>query len=148
MAKRGRKRKPTGIHLAEGTWRGDRHGDPEEEMQIDGEPLPDNDLPEFGLKLWNQIVPVLVEAGAVTFVDSPLLNKLCRLYARGMMWDKEIFSAKRIDDKLYKKERISSLIWNDFNKVAAKFGMSPSDRTNIRLEKPAEDMIPARNRKA
>jgi len=117
-------------------------------MQTEGEPIPDKDLPELGLRLWNQIIPQLVKSGVATTIDSPLLNKLCRLYARGMEWDEKIFSLKRLDNNMMKKERISSVIWNDFNRIACKFGLSPADRASIRIEKPKATGIPKRNRKA
>lgn len=145
---RGRKKKPTGLHIAEGTFRSDRHGDPAEEIQTDGEPIPDDDLPPMGKKLWDQIVPLLVSQNVVGVLDSANLNLLCRQYAKGMAWDKKILSRKRLDKNMMRDERISSMIWNDFNRVAARFGLSPSDRASLRIEKPKPTGIPKRNRKA
>jgi len=143
---RGRKKKPTGLHIAEGTHRADRHGDPADEIQAEGEPIPDDDLPEMGKKLWEQIVPQLTKLGVVSVLDSPLLNQMCRQYARGMAWDQKILSRKRLDKNMMKDERISSMIWNDFNRVAARFGLSPSDRASLRIERPKNTGIPKRKR--
>lgn len=145
---RGRKKKPTNLHIAEGTHRADRHGDPADEIQAEGEPIPDDDLPPMGKKLWEQIVPQLITQNVVSVLDSAALNLLCRQYARGMAWDQKILNRKRLDKNMMKDERMSSMIWNDFARMAARFGLSPADRASLRIEKPKNTGIPKRNRKA
>ena len=132
----GRNRKPIGCHLADGTYRADRHRDRlGSEPIADGKPVRPCGMDPTAKKLWDAVVPELVAMGAVAKIDTVMLSEMCRWYSRYReMADKP--------DPDYHSAVMTVMAWKSFAQVAAKFGLSPSDRAKLRTGSAAFDDDP------
>ena len=121
--KTGRPRKPTALHLLQGTHRDDRHGD------IEDEPTPaswDGEPPAWvkaaGRKLWAELAPRQVANGCLTEMDVEAFGLLCSLEA-----------VVRRSPANHLKELAQ------VDRLMSRFGMTPSDRTRVHVEKKSEN---------
>lgn len=75
----GRKRKPTHLHLVDGTHRKDRHGDPASEVQA--EPAKGLEAPgyidENARRVWAELIPQLEGLGVLARVDRHTVACFC-----------------------------------------------------------------------
>ena len=140
--KSGRPPKPDAIRIAEGTYRKDRHGDPESKPKPQGlSKRPTLTLPE-SRAFWNEYVPKLVELGIAKETDAPRLQMLAE------SWGLLRRAVKACNaDPLDKDARIAFAEYSrQFASAAAEFGMNPADRARIIVEKPQKSRIQGRNR--
>ena len=78
----GRKRLPDAVHQRRGTLRRDRHGDPDQKIQLEaytGEP-PET-LDDEGKREWFRVVGAMKDTGIVTRVDRTVLAMYCGLWS-------------------------------------------------------------------
>ena len=144
----GRPAKPTAILNAQGTARKDRHAD-----RIDGDlpvlanaPDAPDTLGEFGAKLWDAVVQGYEGFGVITAIDLPMLERMCSFYQRHVEIENEIGANMYLADDdgnpkpnpLYKA---SLDYWKAVEKIAPKFGLSPSSRAKLRVA-PTDDGKP------
>jgi len=111
MAARGRKPKPTALKLLEGH-RSDRVNDAEPRIPIGSTIAPDG-MQGKSLTKWNELAPLLANAGMFTEGDRTALEQLCEDYA-------EAKSSK--DPKA--KDRLRRLL--------TEFGLTPSSRARLK----------------
>lgn len=89
------KQKPTNIHLLTGTHRKDRHGDPEQKVEIKEQIKTAPDwLPDEAKVEWKRICKALKESGVLTEVDSTILAQYCLLYSELAVERTEFSAAK------------------------------------------------------
>ena len=133
MGLRGPAGKPIEEHVAGGTYRSDRHaftvpeatGTPSKPEGLDGVPG----------ALWDYLIPQLVEAGVTGSLDSTMLAAMCNFYGLYLEARKEAEQAPCDKDA-----RIATVAyWGAFAAIAAKFGLTPSDRLRLKLPVPAEE---------
>jgi len=147
MAGRGRPRKPHHLHIAEGTLVPCRH-DPDNAIIATGTPEMPPGLRGEARKFWKAWAVKLAGMGAAE-VDSAELASMCewwgryRALARKRM-PKDMLDAKRLLDGL-------KLAWREFDHIAARFGLTPSDRARLKITpKPVadefEDMLNGRKK--
>lgn len=111
-------------HLQAGTFRGDRHGDPN--AIVPGKPMPTMQLGEQGERLWAEVLEQLPEK-AVAKIDSTKLTLLCVLTDRLHDWLERW--AINPDDA---NARIAvSQLTQSVDKLGGQFGLSPKDRTKL-----------------
>lgn len=128
----GRHAKPIAVHLAEGTYRADRHGN--RGPQTGGEPLrkPDGLAPAAGW-LWDEVTrqrgPWLCAS------DAAALQTLCDAY--GFMRACEPRLRANATDKAARQAW--SVYHGVFEKLGAKFGLTPSDRAKLGENTPKRD---------
>lgn len=90
---------------------------------------------------WRQIAPRLRHARLLTEVDHDLLSAFCVAFARwqeadGMVQKQgQVITSKNGSEYLSPWLVASSMAFKEMISIAAKFGMSPSDRTRIKIEK-------------
>lgn len=129
-ARSGRPRKAAARHRLEGTFREDRHGgrSPDDTVSGGNLPRPPTGLTGEAKKLWEAIVLPLVTLAGAGELDVPALCGMCRWFD---LWAQT--------DKLLKKlpgnpklAALARLYWNEFDKMAARFGMTPADRQRLR----------------
>ena len=139
---KGRRPKPKAIHVAEGTYRPDRHGD-RADGTTEGQPVKPRGLKGPALNYWNRIVPRLVKTGLADSRDSAALGQLVNWWAAAEELRKR-WEAGDID--VFNQWLNASKQWLQ---LADRFGLSPVARSKIvqvKKEKPVALNI--RQRKA
>lgn len=114
---RGRPRKPKHLKVFEGN--PDRRDISYEEPQADGLPKRPSDLGPFGRRHWDLIWPQALKWGAGK-VDTASLRALCQ------WWEVQQQALKKGDVNAAQKA------FNCWIRLAAKFGLSPADRAQMR----------------
>jgi len=84
--------------------------------------------------VWLSLAPQLQASGLLTVADLPTFARYCRMY---VAWQ----AAMKAVEKEGSRENVLTLAKLDemLRKLEASFGMSPSDRTGIRVEKPSQN---------
>jgi len=128
---RGRKPTPTAVHRLAGTYRPDRHGKRSDDIPAT-RPIKPRDIPKDAAKLWDALVPWLVQHGAVQAIDRTALELLCRLWALARA---SLAAAEATP--LDKDARIAAVAYAArFESLAARFGLTPVDRARLVLNPP------------
>lgn len=138
----GRPRKPDEVHILEGTFRPDRHGDPSASVVADGEPTPPRHLKGEALAFWKDTVPGLVTRKVAAACDSAALACMCDWWARHRKYCRALDRMKSTDRRLYQMTILAGIAWSNFDKIACRFGLTPGDRTKLRT--PANEGKPPR----
>lgn len=134
----GRKTKPTGLKLLEGTARPDRINDEEPVYSSGGIVRPDEWLTEDEQQYWAHFAPKVISANVMTEADILALVQLCKETATYMRACKQIEldgdvlvgaggEMKRNPWVIIRKQSFEASA-----KHMASFGLTPSDRTRIR----------------
>jgi phage terminase small subunit len=128
--KRGTKPLPTALKLLKGTQPCRVNLDAP--APPSGEPEPPAYLDEKALEFWREHAPMLLGMGVLTAADRHILALLCESYSR---------VRKTPDDKACRDE---------FRKLCAEFGLSPSSRSGLKAEpaKPRDKLAELMARKA
>ena len=126
---RGRPRKPTALHLAEGTIIQCRHAD----RALEPQPGPLTGTPEglskYAAEWWADRVSRLAAIGVATEADVESLIAMAECWAALRSATEAIRQ-----DPLDKGNRIAFLSYNEaFSKWASKFGLTPSDRAKVTI---------------
>lgn len=125
----GRPPTPTNALKQRGTFRRDRHSKRTDTLPAT-RPAKPRGLPPDASRLWDILVPWLLDSGIVQAVDRYELETLCRFWglARAAMTAAEA-------DPIDKLARTAATQYTAaFGKLAAKFGLTPSDRTRLELK--------------
>ena len=103
-------------------------------------------LSKAAKKEWKRIAPELEKLGLLSHIDMAALAAYCQAYGRWVEAEKKL---KEIGHPLYKSKNgtvtTSPWLWvankalDQILKFASEFGMTPSARTRIHVEKPKED---------
>lgn len=138
----GRRPKPDVLKIAQGTYRAKRSGNPKDKVDVKGAPKKPHFENPYADALWDETVKELVELGVATKIDAPLLRTMCELWGLYRM-AYEIAEKDPTD----KDARIAVVSYvAKFEQVAARFGLNPSDRGRIKIEKPKQSVTQARKR--
>ncbi len=131
----GRPRKPTEIKVLQGTYRRDRDGPlPADLPQLDGE-IATPDFPDpAALEMWNTHIQQLIDARVVKPTDVPLAISMCELWG---LYRSSYEAARKSPTDQDTRVALCSY-WTKFEQASARFGMNPSDRSRLRLDKPAQ----------
>lgn len=143
MGKRGPKKEPTTLKMAQGTHRPSRDGDPDAEprpVELTTTPEPPEDLGEAGRAAWERNANVLFQCGLLTMADLDLFREYCEAFdekSRCIEVVKEqgeylptmtggISQHPAINRRIKAEDKI--------RRLAAAFGMSPSDRAGLQVD--------------
>lgn len=128
----GRPRKPIELHVAEGTFRADRHGIKPDESEESKPPVKPADLDGDAAEFWDRIVGVLV--GIVRDRDGEQLAELCRWWSRiqrvGVQLDKAQPGSLRYGRLMNQASTAAAT----FDRIAKRFGLTPADRASLHVE--------------
>ena len=113
-----RPRKSKKSHIAQGTFRKHRHEDREELDLPPGIPDKPEFLSECAAKEWDRIVPIMLEMGTLTELDSAALATYCELYVE--------FQSTRSCPSAFPASKFSALRMS-----FSDLGFSPVARTKI-----------------
>lgn len=96
-------------------------------------------------KEWHRIVKDLHAAGLFTKVDRPALAAYCQAYGRWVMAEKKLVTMEDMTDMTPNGMQVQSVYLQIANKAMeqmrrflVEFGMTPSARSRVSVEKPAE----------
>lgn len=124
----GRPRKTAEELRRSGTFRADRHGARANAPEFGGSPARPKDLSPDARKHWDLVVPALARAGVATAVDGPALEAMCEAWA-------EYKAAKKLKAptirEMRQRQMLKSAAYREWYGIAAKFGLTPSDRAKI-----------------
>jgi P27 family predicted phage terminase small subunit len=146
MGRRGPAPTPTGILQMRGTFRKDRHGDPETEPQpkpVARVPKAPAHLDDIARRAWKTLAKQLHELGLLSAGDLLALEAACTAYSRALQAD-ELLAEEGLTQRglqgytAHPAVAISRYSWATYRQFAQEFGLTPSARTRVRTkEKPA-----------
>jgi phage terminase small subunit len=119
----GRPPTPTAILKINGGLRDDRHADRDREPQPEGDAFQVVELGDAAQEAWGHIVPRLIQLGLATELDSHELCAMCE------WWAKYRFHMAQGDD--YRNHNMAVASYKQFRVIAAKFGLTPTDRVGL-----------------
>jgi phage terminase small subunit len=120
----GRPPKPTAILALNGGLRKGRHDEREREPQPEGDAFCVGELDEEAQRCWEWVQPRLIQLGLATELDSHELTAMCQ------WWSK--FQQFRALDDVNKM----ATAYKSFRTIAAKFGLTPTDRVGLQGARP------------
>lgn len=140
--KRGPKPKPIALHKLHGTYNPSKHGPEEHPMDdFDGFPEMPRDLPAAAKKFWRSIVPQLVRRSCAVEIDTTQLAAMCRFWAHYQTLIKRMEKQSPFDDESdlaqWRLEKRARAMWQAFDSIASRFGLTPADRMRLRVAPPA-----------
>lgn len=124
----GRPPTPTALLRVHGGLRPERHADRDCEPQPEGCAQQVYTLEGAALECWQYVVPRLIAVGLATELDSHELIAMCE------WWAKYRFHMAQADD--YRSHNMAVASYKQFRVIAAKFGMTPTDRVGLRGTQP------------
>lgn len=131
-----------------GTFRQDRDGDPSSAVQAGGVPEPPAHLADEALAFWQQVVPGLVSSGVAAACDSSALAMMCEWWARYRAFSSMLDAAIAAQMQTYQLVLQVGIATTNFDRLAARFGLTPSDRARLKIapKATASTPVPARKR--
>jgi phage terminase small subunit len=130
----GRPRKPDDLKIADGTWRKDRDGDPSKKIPATGDPVCPKHVRGEALAFWKANVPGLIASGVAKACDAPELAMMCEWHARYQKFSRVLGRMKGTDKRLYQVTVMLGIATQNFDKIAARFGLTPADRAKLRID--------------
>lgn len=133
----GPKPTPTAVLALRGSWRAaTRPEEPQPEPVTDLEPPPI--LDGRALQLWETLLPRLTAAGMLTAADVPAFSRYVRIFAA---WERAMLAVEQNADRgaVLTLAKLDELL----RKLEGSFGLTPADRTGLKVEQP-----PVQNPKA
>lgn len=116
-------RKPAELHKLNGTFRKDRHGDPEQQLNInDPLPEPPDWLCSIAVREWRRIVDVMADNGVLRATDFAILAIYCSLFAQ----------------MVELKGRLHPQVIVQFRAAMNDLGLTPAARSKVCLPKKAK----------
>lgn len=140
MGARGPKKTPTAALVERGSRRGRKRQEEEVQFAVKTPPRPDW-LADDAAELWDEIYPILEDAGVLTVADRTALGMLCdqiAIYIRARkIVDKEglVITGQKGNKVKNPAEVQMQKAWSHVMKGLAVFGMSPADRANVKAKK-------------
>lgn len=128
---KGRPRKPTSLHLAEGTYRPDEHAERLKEPKPIGVPDKPEWLSQVASDHWDAVVPGLIETRVATSADSASLAMMCHWWSEWHLLATaraEALATGKNPSYLINTLAVASKQWNN---LACRFGLTPVDRARI-----------------
>lgn len=145
----GKPRKPDELKILDGTFRKDKDGDPAQSVIAEGEPAMPPHLKGDAAAFWGEIVPQLLKMGVAKASDSAALAMMCEWWGRYRRFSRLLDRMPSTNPKQYRTLGMVGLAWMNFEKAAAKFGLTPSDRAKLRVaDRPKGSGVQRRERKA
>lgn len=136
----GRKPKPTGLHVLDGTFRADRHGPlPGARAPAGTAPDPPRHLRGTALRVWRKTVQDLDQLGILDRADQGILAAYCEARAELSWADYKIRTEGRIVEtstgniRAHPAVGIKNQAALRVGKFAAELGLTPSARARLRV---------------
>lgn len=134
----GRPPKPTADLKLHGGLRMDRHAGREREPQPEGDAIQFVELPDEALRAWEFLVPRLIHVGLATELDSLELTAMCHWWGEYRKWC-EMKDTEDVKVNEYRRMVGMAAAYKQFRTIAAKFGLTPTDRVGLQGSRPNEN---------
>ncbi len=134
----GRPPKATADLKLHGGIRKGRHDDRAREPQPEGDAIQFVSLDGEALRAWEFLVPRLIQVGLATELDSLELSAMCHWWGEYRNW----CAMKGTDEEPineYRRMTGMAASYKQFRVIAAKFGLTPTDRVGLQGAKPTND---------
>lgn len=128
----GRPPKPTAYYRVYGDPHPERHEDRAYEPKPEGDAVQIAELTGDELEAWNFLWPRLVKLGLATELDSHELTAMCQWWARYQKY-------MQVTDDDYRSHNMAVAAYKQFRVIAAKFGLTPTDRVGLKGNTPTVD---------
>lgn len=128
----GRLRKPVELRLLDGSYSRTRHGPLPEPEETSGPLVKPADLKGPAAKFWTVVAELL--AGVVRDRDAPMLAELCRWWARAQIAGRKLDTMSPGTVEYGRLMRQAAEASGAFDRIAKRFGLTPSDRAQLRAE--------------
>lgn len=132
--------KSTAEHLRDGTFNPTRHRDRNDIRLAEGRPEKPRGLSPLAEKLWDSVLagrPAEFQASC----DFATLAGCCRWFSE---WHETMRAGEEETDfkAKYMKLCAAAMCWKQFTQTAAKFGLTPADRTKLKAVENLADIDP------
>lgn len=125
-------RRPVESRLLDGTYEPGRHGPLPDPAESVTPPTRPDDLTGTARKYWDELLGLL--PGVVRERDGPMLAEMCRFRYELTRIRGELRRTKP-GGKGYNQLLVASgIAFDKFDKIASRFGLTPSDRAKLRAE--------------
>ena len=133
-------RKSVADHKSNGTFRGDRHARRSDQRVATGKPEKPSwmDDDREASAAWEMIVRN-VHPAVLAAVDALTIAGAARWYALWRRFDRQLADGAANDYKLVVE---SAMAWKNFERAAAKLGITPADRARIQIPPDATRQVP------
>ncbi len=139
MATRGRPKKPTKLHILDGTFRDDRHDGAEPKPAV-GLPVRPKHLTKHAKEMWTELVKVLGESGVLTKADRNTMALYCEAYSQWRNAKEEIEKKGAVLDdpdggRMYRNPyvAIQHEAATRMMSIGGTLGLDPSSRAKMRI---------------
>lgn len=144
---KGRARKPDEQHILAGTFRADRHGDPSTSIVAEGLPVRPRNLQGAARKVWDAVVPKIIEMGTAKEIDSDSLATYCRMVVIRDEIVAAVLLMEVMDDRRAKLSREVKDYEGMIDKLRQQFGIGAMSRSRLRAPTaPAAQKVMSRKR--
>ena len=130
----GRPRKPVAAKILAGTFRADRDGPPSSQVGAGGAPEAPARLSGEALALWGRVVPGLAASGVARSCDSEALAMMCEWWGRYRRFSEALDRALDAGESTYQLTLQVGIATTNFDRLAARFGLTPADRAKLRVD--------------
>lgn len=142
---RGRTPLPDVLKEAQGTLKKSRVNHAQARFDVpDGNPKPPATLNLYGKRLWNEMLPKLIESGLYTEGDHQAFELLCMAYGDLIQARKDLKESGTIvvteKGTVYQHPNvgIANQAWNRCKLMLGQFGLTPAERTRVKARTPDE----------
>jgi phage terminase small subunit len=135
----GRPAKSLHQHHRERTFRADRHGSRVRDEQFNGD-LPErpSDLSADEVAVWELVVNTSPD-GVLRAIDATELTGCCWWYGEYCKAMNAMRPMKATAKAYYRLANLAAIAWKHFAAAASRFGMTPADRTRLKLTAPVKE---------
>jgi P27 family predicted phage terminase small subunit len=135
MSNAGRPNKPISHLKLYGTYREDRHGHVDDQVDATGEPVRPEWLGHEAKQLWDRVVPLLIASGIAAEIDESELAAMCDWWGRYRDATRALDTIAIQERGYYSMQILAGAAWKNFSSIASRFGLTPSDRAKLRTGK-------------
>ena len=144
---KGRPRKPTGIHVVDGTYRGDRANPDEPNYETEIPSCP-SQLSPGAKSIWFRVAPELEEKGLIAKINRETLAAYCSNADRFLKAELKIRTEGEVVETTFGPKKnpwvdISLKCGAEMRKFAEQFGLTPSSQGKVHAD-PKEPKEPAK----
>jgi phage terminase small subunit len=118
------------MHLLQGTFRKDRHGDRlQEPAPAKGAEMPEALLGDpVAVGFWNKWAPVVTKIGVLTEADAMSFGRLCR------RWAEDLGRTKMLDPETGLRLPSDPRLDAEIRQLEDRFGLNPASRSKLKAE--------------
>jgi P27 family predicted phage terminase small subunit len=140
VGKRGPAKTPTSILGARGSWRAKGRGGEPEALGLPERP---DWLDPTAVKVWEQLLPLLVKQQCAAEIDAAMLGMLCHHYSAFLRAKKVYDVADPASPEWKRLHDAINTSTAHIEKLSQRFGLTPADRAGIKIQDAAPEKTDA-----